>query len=134
MFERKIQRSSKLLLKTNRQNFEVIILRNMTYLHKTKTRHFTTFTVYIFSNIPRKLGSLKALQILPVLLLFKPRSTAWSLSSVSLFCVCFHFWLLLCIFCFWLFVFLFFFFKNCNFCVRCTFRIFCFIFAEKKIK
>ena len=152
----------------------------MTYLHKTITRHFTTFTVYIFSNIPRKLGrlkaleippvlhpfleiwpvcirqkhatsqllqfifsvtfqensedldpvymewgnpvwwgrfllfcppqsvktketnptrpgsptpckqALKALEILPVLLLFKPRSTAWSLSFVSLFCVCFH--------------------------------------------
>ena len=39
----------------------------MTYLHKTKTRHFTTFTVYIFSNIPRKLGRLKAIEIPPVL-------------------------------------------------------------------
>ena len=38
----------------------------MTYLHKTKTRHFTTFTVYIFSNIPRKLGRLKALEIIGV--------------------------------------------------------------------
>ena len=34
----------------------------MTYLHKTKTRHFTTFTVYIFSNIPRNSEDLKHLR------------------------------------------------------------------------
>ena len=97
-----------------------VILRNMTYLRKTKTRHFTTFTGYIFSKIPRKLGRLEALEI-PPLLLFKPRSTAWCRLSVSLFCVCFR-----CCYC-CVFVFSFFFkvqflrklhYPNLLFCIR----------------
>ena len=101
-------------------------------MHKTKTRHFTTFTVYIFSlNIPRKLGRLKALEILPVLLLFKPRSTAWSLSSVSLFCVCFH-----CCYCCVFFAFgcLFFcsFFFKLQFLRKMHFPNFFVLYSQKK--
>ena len=149
----------------------------MTYLHKTKTRHFTTFTVYIFSNIPRKLGRLKAIEIPPVLhpfleiwpicirqkhatsqllqfifsVTFQENSEDLKhlryhlfffssnlevlhgffplfLCSVSVFTVVIVVYFLLLVVCFFLF------FSNRNFCVRCTFRIFCFILAEKEFK
>ena len=52
------------------------------------------------------------------------------LCSVSVSTVVIVVYFLLLVVCF----FLFFFLSNCNFCVRCPFRIFCFIFAEKEFK